>query len=218
MDDLKAVPLEQPWYPAYRDFVGKHRQSMLYHTLQYRALLADLLGAEDHYLLAVDPAQRVRGILPLLAKDGPLGKVYNSLPYYGSNGAILADGPEAFAFLLARYNAVAGAEDTAAATLVSNPLLADDDYAGLARTATDYRIGQFTSLAYDDDHQAQLMSSFHYKTRNMVRKAQKEGVSIEQAENWVSASLSESMRGDSQPMIRTCPAQKQAPASSRKSP
>jgi lipid II:glycine glycyltransferase (peptidoglycan interpeptide bridge formation enzyme) len=59
------------------------------------------------------------------------------------------------------------------------------DNAGYAAQAShelsDIRIGQLTDIACDTNHAATLMQRYHSKTRNMVRKAEKQGfgVSIE---------------------------------------
>ena len=57
----------------------------------------------------------IRGVLPLMCAEDELGKVYNSLPYYGSNGGVLADDQETAEKLVAKYNELALADDTAAA-------------------------------------------------------------------------------------------------------
>ncbi len=50
---------------------------------------------------------------------------------------------------------------------------------GLMHGIIDERVGQFTLLPQQEDVEESLMQSFHYKTRNMIRKAQKVGVSVE---------------------------------------
>ena len=49
------------------------------------------------------------------------GRVYNSLPYYGSNGGILADSQEVYWELESFYNAMASEQATMASTIVGNP-------------------------------------------------------------------------------------------------
>lgn len=162
----------------YEEFLSCQPSAMFFQSWRYLTLLTDLLGAEQRSLLAIGPDSRIRGILPLFARRGPLGLVYNSLPYYGSNGGILAETPEALVELVNHYNVVVSQPDVAAATLISNPLR-DVDYAGLAHDVTDFRIGQLTPIAHSERHAEQLMGAFHYKTRNMIRKAEKLGVKVE---------------------------------------
>jgi len=164
--------------PAYGRFVEAHPHAMLYHSLPYVKLIAELTGSEQETLLSFDPAGELNGVLPALSKVGPHGRVINSLPYYGSNGgALAADAPSA-ADLVRAYNRLAVADDVAAATLVGNPLTPPDSAGGIAHTLTDYRIGQFTDIAHAGHHAEALMQSYHHKTRNMVRKAQKSGLRV----------------------------------------
>ena len=60
------------------------------------------------------------------------------------------------------------------ATLIANPLLEFPFPVEPANTLTDYRIGQFSRIGRDVNHAEALMESFHHKTRNVVRKAQKQ--------------------------------------------
>lgn len=162
---------------AYDIFVEQQSQSLLYHSSRYIDFLVDLLACEQTTLLVVDEFEAVVGALPLLSKSGPLGQVLNSLPYYGSNGGILGDDPICIRMLLEHYNEILKSGRVAAATIVENPLQRMDPVS-VSHNLTDERIGQFTPLRYDANHSEQLMMSFHYKTRNMIRKAEKLGVVV----------------------------------------
>ena len=74
----------------YESFLLSQKTSMFYHSVKYKNFLEDILSCDSHYLLAME-ANKIVGALPLMIKDGPLGKVVNSLPYYGSHGGILGD-------------------------------------------------------------------------------------------------------------------------------
>jgi hypothetical protein len=162
---------------AYDAFVLSCPHAMIYHSWQYKELIKKLLNVEEHYFVAKDSAGTIVGVLPMLYKDGPFGKVYNSLPFYGSNGGVLANDKEVFNFLLTAYNEFVSTEDIAAATLITNPLK-DDDYSGIVKNYEDYRIGQFSPIKFSENHTEALMTLFHYKTRNVIRKAMKEGVEL----------------------------------------
>lgn len=152
---------------------------MLYHTIKYKNLLNKILGVNDNYLLAVNNKQEIEAVMPLMYKEGSLGTVINSLPFYGSNGAILESNTEAFNFLLDYYNnKIAGDEKISASTVISNPLLVSQNYEAITHEIKDYRIGQFTKIGFAENHEEQLMNLFHYKTRNMVRKSQKQGLEV----------------------------------------
>jgi len=65
----------------------------------------------------------------------------------------------------------------ASATLVEN--LQDPwSYSALGATHSDERIGQISPIGHSQDCAEGLMAGFHYKTRNMVRKSQRAGLSV----------------------------------------
>jgi hypothetical protein len=153
----------------YENYIQKHPESMFFHSYSYIKFLQEILNIIPYHLLAFDNGILV-GVLPLLLKNGPLGKVYNSLPYYGSNGGVLADNIEIAKELIFAYNQVISEDDVLGSVWVEN-LQSQNDYKELVKyNLEDFRIGQLTSIAYSENHGDNLMESFHYKTRNMVRK------------------------------------------------
>lgn len=179
---MRVAPLDDGRSDAYAAFLLRRPTSLLFQSLAHQRLLQTLLGAEQRSLVVLDDRGAMRGALPLLARRGPYGWVYNSLPYYGSNGGVMADDPAAAAALVEAFNEIAAASDTAAATLVANPL-EDADYRALRHDLSDSRIGQFTPIGYAAEHERHLMDAFHSKTRNMLRKAQRLGVRVERDES-----------------------------------
>jgi hypothetical protein len=163
--------------PAYEALLLKHPGSLLYQSSRYMALLEDLLGCQQVTLLAINDDGNLTGALPLLEADGPFGVVVNSLPFYGSNGGLIGSDPSACQALAEAYNAKVARPGMAAATVIENPLGASLAVAW-RHEMTDERIGQFTPIGHAEDHEAMLMAAFHYKTRNMIRKAQKLGATV----------------------------------------
>ncbi len=161
----------------YEAFLMARSESLLYQSWRYQSLLLDFLGCRQQSLIVLDSHDNVLAALPLMAMDGPMGTVLNSLPFYGSNGALIGEDQAARAELLVAYRKMVQAPGIAAATLIENPL-APGGADGLAFDLADDRIGQLTPLPPAADHEATLMRSFHYKTRNMVRKAEKLGVEV----------------------------------------
>lgn len=175
--------------PAYEDFVSSHSDGLIYYSLAYRNLLRRTLGPDDRYLIAFE-GDRVAGVLPVFAHNSPeLGEVVNSLPFYGSHGGVLTN--ETLTSK-ERGTIVGRLLDTAcqpqegelfAATFVLSPFETNTTpYADLTKQ-TDSRIGQITFLPsehedglYDDP----LIKRFTVKTRNAVRKAVKNNVSVRQ--------------------------------------
>jgi lipid II:glycine glycyltransferase (peptidoglycan interpeptide bridge formation enzyme) len=178
MNNLNCIILNADWYYKYSIFVKSHEGSMIYHGIEYKNLLIDLLQVEDKYLMAIDKDDNIQAVLPLMYKKGKLGYVINSLPFYGSNGAIIANSKAAFDFLIESYNQLLCDKEIAASTLVSNPLLIEDNYGAITFNIKDHRIGQLTEIGFQSDHENKLMELFHYKTRNMIRKSKKQDIDV----------------------------------------
>ena len=153
--------------------------SLLYHSLQFRNFLRTLLtGAKDRYLLAYMDDQLVAA-LPSFVKPGPFGTVVNSLPFYGSNGSVVARegcSAEVSGALLEAFDRLCLEENAITSTVVDNPLDPNDGLFNYKADLFDERIGQLTRLPHDarpNEVEDRLMSSFHVKTRNLVRKGTK---------------------------------------------
>lgn len=161
----------------YEAFILEQPTTLLYHSWSYQSLLLNLLKCRQQSLLALNEQGGILAALPLMAMDGPLGTVLNSLPFYGSNGGIIGKDYNARAELLFSYNKIVCAHGIAASTIIENPL-SPENTDGVVYDTTDERIGQFTPLPSVMDKEAALMQLFHYKTRNMIRKAQRLGVEV----------------------------------------
>lgn len=178
MNNINCIALNHKWEDSYEKFILDHNESMFYHTLKYRDLIVKLLNVEACYIIAVFQNE-ILGVLPIISMSAKYGKVLNSLPFYGSNGGILADNQKAFQALINYYNSeIIEDVSVAASTIISNPLMLNQDYPENKKTITDYRIGQFTKIDFESDVEDGLMNSFHYKTRNMIRKSIKLGLEI----------------------------------------
>lgn len=174
---MKIEILNKNRYPLYDDFLHTHHESLLYYSLKYKDFLEELLGCESRYQLAVED-EKITGVFPLMKKDGPLGSVYNSLPFYGSNGGIISSDPRAFRLLTAEYNRILAGEGVAAGTVVGNPLSAVD-FSLLDYDLTDKRIGQWTPLPDAAEPEKDLMARFDSSARRNIRKALKSGITSE---------------------------------------
>jgi hypothetical protein len=161
----------------YERYLLRRPDSLFYSSSKYKNFLKSLLACEEEYLLAVD-GREVCGILPLLYMYAGTRRLYNSLPYYGSNGGVLADSPEASQALIGAYNEIAHAQSTLGATIVSNPF-ADQDHKGVVHNFTDTRIAQFTCLSQANDARTDLLQRLESSARRNIRKAVTEGVTVE---------------------------------------
>ncbi|MGA6826586.1 GNAT family N-acetyltransferase [Nitrospira sp. NS4] len=162
--------------PAYNAFLLGIEDSLLYYSVRYKSFLQDLLGCEAQYWLAWE-GERVTGVLPVMWRDGPYGRILNSLPYYGSNGGVLATFPDASSVLMEKYNELASAPGVAAATWVCHPLRRTD--VPPAHTLVDERIGQFTSLDWGQvDVESAMRAAMDGSARRNIRKAETSGVKV----------------------------------------
>jgi hypothetical protein len=175
----KVIKLQSSDEASYANFVDRNEGSLLFQSLSYLKLIRELTSGNQETLLAVDQEENIKGVLPLLSVTGKFGTVYNSLPYYGSNGGIISQDEQAVKTLLQSYNDLVRSTETAASTLIENPLNTPLLGDSINHSLLDSRIGQFTNINHSSNVDEKLMESFHYKTRNMVRKAQKSGFSID---------------------------------------
>ena len=156
----------------YEKFISQQSNVLLYHSKKYINFVSELLKCPKKIILAIDKNKNIVGALPLIFKEGKFGKVYNSLPYYGSNGGIISNRNDATFALIKEFNKLSKISDTASITIVENPL-SDIKYTNLIYNLSDSRIGQFTMLPDDLSDENDLLKLFHGKTRNVIRKANK---------------------------------------------
>ena len=174
----------------YEELLHSVDSSLLYSSLVYRQYLRALLPeSRDRYVIALE-AGEVVGAFPAFVKySSRFGNVLNSLPFYGSNGGITvapgaANREAVKRALMDAFISLGATENVVASTLISNPLQDEEEFyrAHAEATLSDERVGQITllpSLADDERHaNARLMTLFHHKTRNSIRKAQKSEIDV----------------------------------------
>jgi hypothetical protein len=173
---MRIQRLDKETEDEYEDFILRNENSLIYYSVKYKNFLEELLDGSSEYLIARDSGI-VKGVLPLFYNDGRFGRVYNSLPFFGSNGGIIAESQEAFEILLNEYNNIAEDEKTCSSTIVTNPLI-ENNYSHLKCDLTDERIGQFTVLPPSSDGKDNLMSKIDSTARRNIRKAAKSGITV----------------------------------------
>lgn len=161
------------------DFVRSCPHSLLYATPPFLDLLANHLRTPCQWLVAKAKGQ-VEAAVPFLVKEGNLGTVWNSLPFYGSNGGVLQrtyDPPLKQEMIMTYYEKAKEA-GACSATLITNPLLKDHaDYENsIDGFLKDERIGQFTHLP--DNPGEELIKKFEDPRPRNIRKALKEGIAV----------------------------------------
>ena len=174
---MKICRVDGALRPGYDELLRRQPDTLVYQSLAYQDLLCEMLGSRNETVVACDDSGNVLGAVPMLACEGRWGPVYNSLPFYGSNGGIVADDEQTRDALVSWYNVLARDPAIASCTLITNPLADDAASAGIVRNRADSRIGQLSPIDTGSDPD-RLMENFHYKTRNMIRKAEKCSVEV----------------------------------------
>lgn len=179
---MKIELLRKEDEEQYEQFLHTH-DALLYASLIYRKILEKYLGDESVYLVAKDNGTIV-GAMPLFIRmSEKYGNVINSLPFYGSNGGVISDDSEVTKELLRHYIELLQDRKCVAGTVVISPFdkFYDEYQAELSPRFLDKRIGQITffdGITNDERLDENLMSLFHYKTRNTIRKAVKSEIVV----------------------------------------
>ncbi len=79
--------------------------------------------------------------------------------------------------LIKKINEISTLNDTASNMYVSN-LFENNSNKDFIYDIEDSRIGQITPIEFNENIEENLMETFHYKTRNMIRKAQKSDIGV----------------------------------------
>lgn len=185
---MRIKILDQTLEKQYEEFLLMIPHSLFFASNKLRKFLKKFLGEEDVYFLAVGDDGQIKGALPsFLKKNEDLGNVLNSLPFYGSNGGIIErdESMEVPLQLISAFNKFADENACVSSTIISSPLHPFENFyeAHSLYNLKDSRIGQLTPLPENTiDTDAAVMKTIHYKTRNLVRKAQKLEITIDDSE------------------------------------
>lgn len=174
---VRVEKLRRELAESYDQFLLSHPETLFYYCAKYKDFLKHLLGCEEEYLLAWD-GQSVCGALPLMYLERDGKRVYNSLPFYGSNGGVIADSSHVRRELIEAYKELALHETTLSSTIVGNPF-ATEAVEGLPHNLSDQRIGQFTNIDFRANHRDEILARADSSARRNVAKATREGVAVQ---------------------------------------
>jgi hypothetical protein len=147
---------------------------LIHYTSQYTAFLTDLLSCADESIRPRNSVSDDR--IPLLVKNGVFGRVANSLPFFGSHGGpvVSDESDENRLALLHALEGLIGSQAYSSVTVVENPFkpLSVAEVNALSfLQEVDIRISQITCWPEKTEAtEESLMSIFHQKTRNAIRK------------------------------------------------
>ena len=173
---IEVEPLRPADDAAWDAFLLDCEGGLIYYTSRYRDLLLGELGCEAEYLVAREGGE-IRGVLPAMWSGDGGNRVLNSLPYYGSHGAPVAQSREAEQALIDAWNERAADPRTVAATMVANPFRLEEPLEPVHDLA-DERIGQVTTLPTGADESA-ILSLIESSARRNARKAERAGIEID---------------------------------------
>lgn len=176
---MRIVVLDNTNEKDYDEFLKESPYPLFFASSAYKNLLSRFLNAEPNYLLAVNDIGKIVGSLPLIKCDSNWGTVFNSLPFYGSNGGVMSFGDNNVVNqLLRHYKELLGGEKVVSGTIVSSPFEPENEMyeKQLDVRFKDSRIGQVT--IFGNVNEESLMDIFHYKTRNAIRKGIKSRVTV----------------------------------------
>ena len=117
---MRIEVCEQNNEKIFQNFVMSHPKSLIYHTVHYKELIKKHLDCDLEYHLLFNN-DRVEAILTSMSKIGRFGRVFNALPFFGSNGGILANNKNAYASMIEHYNNLI--KGASFATFIENPLI-----------------------------------------------------------------------------------------------
>ena len=155
---------------AWDDYVAGHADATVFHRAGWKGVIERSMGHAGTYLMAFDQGRMV-GIYPLfILKTRLFGTMGVSLPFVGYGG-LVTDGPEAERALTDEAGKLARAAGCSYIELRQlHPLK-------LEWPTTDRKVA--TTIPTDGGSE-QVFSRLHQNVRNKIRKAAKNGVSVQQ--------------------------------------
>ncbi|GFO80946.1 MAG: hypothetical protein A49_05730 [Methyloceanibacter sp.] len=173
----------------YDSFIERCSDALIYHTGDYLRCLRRILPESELSILGVRSAGALVGTLALLSRDGPVGRIANSLPYFGSHGDVIVDGnfrdkSRVSHELMALLSEFTRDQGFSAINIVSHPVKShiSEDAPSVGLQAWDYRTSFITHLPSEDNREAAIeaiLRMCQQKTRNLVRKGLRSGFRIE---------------------------------------
>ena len=176
---MKTFILSNKNKEEYERLLLEDENTLILSTLKYRSLLEWITECEPYYIVAYENDKMVGCLPTFLKRNQKYGNVLNSLPWYGSNPGITlslcCNKTDVIDGLIKSFHRLALEHNCISSTLVNRPF--EDDMNFIGYDFLDKRIGMFTHLpVFDNDIDKKLMDIIHSKTRNLIRKAQKVGI------------------------------------------
>jgi CelD/BcsL family acetyltransferase involved in cellulose biosynthesis len=168
----------------YDNFIAAHPHGTLFYSTKYKHLLTGILSNVQPQYMVLREEGKIVGVLPAFLKEGRLGSVLNSLPFFGSHGGVLTsqfvnNTDSIKRRMIKDFNQLARDKDCFSSVIIT-PLLEQDISPYEQETRYDFcetRIGQVTHLpAEGPDFEDQLFRMFDSGERGAARKGGKAGI------------------------------------------
>ena len=168
-----------------KEYLNSNDKTIFFSDPNYINLVSNHLKCKPYWIVAKKD-NSIQSVLPFMIKDGKCGKVFNSLPYFGSNGGVIQNmnNTKLKAKMISTYYDYFNYRKGISATIITSPFEKDiETYESQIKyDFKDYRIGQITYLDRLNDYDDLINSYQNPRPRN-IRKAIKEGVTIEQSQS-----------------------------------
>jgi hypothetical protein len=169
----------------YEDFLAQCPEGIFYHSLKWRDVIRSFIKADDYYFIAREGKEIVGAFPSFLKENSRYGNIINSLPFYGSHGAILAknsaEKDRIRKKLLGAFDSFAREKRCLLANIISSPFEKNPSFY-LGEWQPDYideRIAQITTLPQNTTSlENALKKLIDRNRRDAVRKALKSGISL----------------------------------------
>ena len=169
---MKVELLNKSEYYKLETFLKKIPHSLVYYSTIYKDFLEAFLEEKSFYFILKENDEIVAMLPSMLKVNKRYGNVLNSLPFYGSNGGVISisNSEEVNRILIQAFSQFAIENNCISSTIITSPFedMIDWYEENVDYTFKDQRVGQITRMS---DNKEDLMSIYHYKTRNTVRKS-----------------------------------------------
>lgn len=161
----------------YNNFIESHPGATLYQTTKFRDFIIHCIGGDPVYLIARCD-DKVTGVMPFMVQEGELGKIVNSLPFFGSYGDILSSHTETRSALSLYFNEFLQNKKISSATIIGNPFCEKISEFIRDKDLVDTRIVQWTELRDEQSIKTNILSQIDGSARRNLKKCEKEGIQV----------------------------------------
>lgn len=177
---IKPLAKSANYHEEYVSLCENDILSLFYANIRYLNLLREVTNSSI-YLIEARINEKLVGALPFAVKQGSLGAVHNSLPFFGSNGGVIGSfgNEEVSRELVRAFFDHAERSGSTSATLITNPLTSTKTNYELFDefTHVESRISLITHLDRLRPGES-LIDHFDEPRPRNIRKAIREGITV----------------------------------------